>query len=537
VVRAIAVGDQHSLGLLEDGSVVSWGFGDEGQLGNGYFDPHHRPTRLRPERVPGLDGVSAIRAGLNSSAAITPDGLWTWGITEGAGGYHVAYSPRLVAGTVGVTDAALGAMHGLFLIDGVPLDLPDSVATSMTVTGTPDSALVGDEVTFTVNIDPAPDMGVVEMGTSPTNTTKTAPIDPSTGVATFTETVSTAGDHSRYVRFDGVPGFEASSASVEVEVHKRPTSVAVAGPSTRTLGRTQTLEIDAVVTPATAGQAAVYDVSLPGSPVELDQATVDASDGSVAFDVGPLDDGQHDLEVRYLGSDSHAASASTPIDVTVVEGPVAGPPVVKVATGTRLGQGTLPVTVAWDPNGVAATRYELDERVDGGAWSQVSTTLTGPSIGRTLATSRTYEYRVRAVDADDHAGPWIASVPFRARITENTSSAVWYRGTWSSTSRSTAYSGGSARTTTRRAFATLTFTGSGVSWLAALGPARGKVDIYVDGKLVRIQDLRKPTYDSRRLLFTKTWATPGRHTLTIANRATSGRPRFDFDAFLTWTGS
>ena len=167
--------------------------------------------------------------------------------------------------------------------------------------------------------------------------------------------------------------------------------------------------------------------------------------------------------------------------------------------------------------GVTVDRFELEQRVDGGSWSPISTALSNPSISRTLAVTHTYEYRVRAIDTSEHVGPWIAAAPFRATLTENTSGALWYRGTWASTSRSTAFSGGSARTTTARdGRVTLTFTGSGVSWLAALGPTRGRVTIYLDGVLVKTQDLRAAANDTRRLVFVKRWATVGRHTITIS---------------------
>jgi hypothetical protein len=536
-VEEIAVGDMHALGLLADGTVVSWGHGGAGQLG--YLTDVVVADRLSPGPVPDLTGVTGIRAGNFSSAAITADGVWTWGWSTGVEGQEIWGTPLLVAGTEGATDAALGGHHGLFLIEGVPLDLPDPVGTTMSVTSDPEPSYVGEPVTFTVTLDPAPDMGTVEMGIDPTGTTQTAPIDPATGTATFTDTFASASaSHQRFFRFDGVPGFEASLGSITLAIERRPTTVTLTDPSARTVGRTQGLTLGATVTPSTAGIARAFDVTDPSSPIALgSEVAFDPTDGTATLVIDPLAVGDHELEIRYLGSASHLPSVSAILGVTVVEGPVVGAPIARIVVGTRAGLGTVPVTVSWDPMGVTADRYELEQRIDSGSWSSVSTTLMSTSIPRTLAIAHTYEYRVRAIDTSEHVGPWVTATSFRAVLTENTSGALWYRGTWSSTSRSSAFSGGSARTTTAPdGRVTLTFTGSGVSWLAALGPTRGRVSVYLDGVLIKTQDLRAAANDTRRLVFVKRWATAGRHTITISNQATSGRPRFDLDAFLIWTG-
>jgi alpha-tubulin suppressor-like RCC1 family protein len=531
IVEEIAVGYAHTLGLLSDGTVVAWGQA----IGLGNSNAGSPPDRPTPGPVPGLSGVTAISAGWQASAAITHDGVWTWGWSTGVEGHEIWGFPIFVEGTAGATNVAMGSNHGLFLIEGVPLDLPDPVATTMTVERETDPALVGEPVTFTVTIDPAPDMGSVEMGEDATGTTQTVAIDPETGQATFTDTFASAGDHTRYFRFDGVPGYEGSTAVIDLNVGRRATTVSIGGPATRTIGRTQALIIDAIVAPSTAGDAQVFDVT--GSPVALgDPAPVDPAGGSVTLAVGPLAVGEHQLEVRYLGSASHLPSASSRLEVTVVEGPVAGVPTISLPN-RKTGVGTLPVTIRWAPASDPVDHYELEERIDGGPWSAVSSAIATTSVVRTVAVGRSYEYRVRAVDADDHAGPWAVAAAFRARLTENTSGAIWYRGTWSSTVRSASYSGGSARPTTAKAAkATLTFTGSGVSWLATVGPNRGRVSVYVDGVFARTIDLRAGSVDTRRIVFSKSWATPGRHTITLSNLATSGRPRFDLDAIVTWTG-
>ncbi|MPZ23137.1 MAG: hypothetical protein GEU28_06245, partial [Dehalococcoidia bacterium] len=67
-VVAISSGGRHSLALLRDGSVRAWGQGDGGQLGDG-----SREDRPLPVRVDGLRGVGAVDAGGGFSLAIRRD--------------------------------------------------------------------------------------------------------------------------------------------------------------------------------------------------------------------------------------------------------------------------------------------------------------------------------------------------------------------------------------------------------------------------------------------------------------------------------
>ena len=72
----IAAGVDHSLAILDDGTVWSWGGNDVGQLGDGSYI-----SRLRPVRVIGLPAPAVdIAAGDGSSIAVLSDGtVWGWG--------------------------------------------------------------------------------------------------------------------------------------------------------------------------------------------------------------------------------------------------------------------------------------------------------------------------------------------------------------------------------------------------------------------------------------------------------------------------
>ena len=74
-VTNVSTGHYHSLALLSDGTVRSWGFNAMGQLGDGTTT-----KRLRPVTVAGLSTVTDIVGGRDMSYALLADGtVRAWG--------------------------------------------------------------------------------------------------------------------------------------------------------------------------------------------------------------------------------------------------------------------------------------------------------------------------------------------------------------------------------------------------------------------------------------------------------------------------
>jgi alpha-tubulin suppressor-like RCC1 family protein len=109
VTGAVAVtgGSAHSLALRGDGSVLAWGSQDHGQIGNGVFDPNYQLPFAPPTVVEGVTGAVAVEATDRTSYAVRADGtVLAWGDGElgqlGNGTRQSVATPVPVSGLSGV---------------------------------------------------------------------------------------------------------------------------------------------------------------------------------------------------------------------------------------------------------------------------------------------------------------------------------------------------------------------------------------------------------------------------------------------------
>ncbi len=112
----IATGHYHSLAVLTDGTVRSWGYNNYGQLGNG-----STTGRSTPGVVTGLSGVTSVFGGRDMSYALLTSGsVRAWGNNPngelGDGTTTRRTTPVAVSGITNAIAVAGGRNHGLALL-------------------------------------------------------------------------------------------------------------------------------------------------------------------------------------------------------------------------------------------------------------------------------------------------------------------------------------------------------------------------------------------------------------------------------------
>ncbi len=115
-VTQVAAGDNHSLAVISDGSVWSWGANTSGQLGTGSTQ-----SSASPQLVSGISGtVTQVAAGESHSLSLGSDGtVWAWGDNQfgelGDGNLIQSDTPVRLAGLSNVTQIAAGEDWSLAL--------------------------------------------------------------------------------------------------------------------------------------------------------------------------------------------------------------------------------------------------------------------------------------------------------------------------------------------------------------------------------------------------------------------------------------
>ena len=124
-LNTIAAGSYHSLALLSDGTLWAWGANYDGQCGN---NPSYYSSVTEPITVKMISNdIAAISCGLEHSLALLLDGtVWTWGgNSHGQLGIGTItpfkYVPTQVIIKGKVTTIAGGRYHSLALLSDVTL--------------------------------------------------------------------------------------------------------------------------------------------------------------------------------------------------------------------------------------------------------------------------------------------------------------------------------------------------------------------------------------------------------------------------------
>lgn len=250
---------------------------------------------------------------------------------------------------------------------------------------------------------------------------------------------------------------------------------------------------------------------------------------------------QENGQIVAAGKAANPASGSNFAAARYFGGSDATPPRVRapeksLVAGSTLGATDVPVKLSWsatDADG-EVTSYQLQQSTGGGAYEDVALASSATTT-RTLqlAPGSNYRFRVRATDDNGNRSVWKYGPRFTLDALQENDPSVAYARVWKTQSLAGAYGGKLKYATARGAKATLSFTGTGVAWVAPESKTRGKAAIYLDGVRVATVDLFSNRPLARQVVFSKGNLDPARpHKLEVRNLGTSGRPRVDVDAFV-----
>ena len=214
------------------------------------------------------------------------------------------------------------------------------------------------------------------------------------------------------------------------------------------------------------------------------------------------------------------------------EEPVAGPPRPVIATNSVVGgtsssssatatSSRVTASIRWSSRGtgspIAANR--LQQSTNRAAWATVVLTKpTATSATRTLSPNSTYRFRARSRDRAGNWSSWSTGATFKVAAIQQDSAAIRYSGRWHTQVRSDALGGSLRYARAPGARATMRFTGRGVAVVAPRFATGGDMNVYVDGRLVKMVYLYGSTYQPRRVVFSTSWATSGTHTIAVVKK-------------------
>ena len=121
-IAAVAARGRNAYAIAMDGSVMGWGAGQDGLVGDGSTTDRALPVALTAFGAP----VTSISAGPRHALARAADGgVWSWGTDVGTGalgdgvkGIHTQPTPTRVLNIAGATAVAAGDGHSLALLAG-----------------------------------------------------------------------------------------------------------------------------------------------------------------------------------------------------------------------------------------------------------------------------------------------------------------------------------------------------------------------------------------------------------------------------------
>jgi hypothetical protein len=408
---------------------------------------------------------------------------------------------------------------------------------TLAVDGPADPVAVGQPVTLTATVVPAPTEPTAGVGVSVSGPPASGfgdylgiDLGPDGTGATVIDTAGwPAGTYAWHATFGGDPHLttaEARGTFTLVDTTPPSGSIELADGLATVITDTVVLEASAsdgggtgVAILALSNDGTTW-TEIPYSPDQDRQWTLEPGDGPKT------------VHARWRDG---AGNWSDPVTATItvnMAGGVLGSPTARVPAPDSIRSGLVPLRLAWTPGASTAgvARYRVERSLDGGDWPPVGM-VGSPAMATWIQAGHVARYRVRAEDATGAAGPWATQADTR-RVAVVAAKAVTWTGRWRTVADGGAWGNSLRRSTQAGAKVRFKVSGTGAAWVARTGPTMGVATVWVDGKRVARVDLYSRSSSSQRIVWSAVLGPARIRTVEIRVVAVRHRTRVSVDALL-----
>jgi len=269
------------------------------------------------------------------------------------------------------------------------------------------------------------------------------------------------------------------------------------------------------------------NVGVAGVQFRLDGANLGAEDTAspyaVSWNTTTAANGSHSLTATARdAAGNRTTSATVTVTVSNAPPPDTTPPAVSItapANGATV-SGSISVTASASDNvGVAGVQFKLDGANLG---AEDTSSPYGVSWNTTTVANGSHSLTATARDA---AGNSTTSTSVIVSVSntstggttriEETDPSVAYTGNWFPQSRADLSGGSIVEGPDAGSTASLTFNGTGVSWIGFRADFGGIAEVYLDGVLKATVDTYSPTQQAQAVMYTASGLAAGTHTIMI----------------------
>jgi hypothetical protein len=343
---------------------------------------------------------------------------------------------------------------------------------------------------------------------------------------TWNTTAASNSAHALTARARDTAGNVTTSVAVTVTVDNALPTVAIASPSS---GATVSGSVSVTASASDNVGVAGVQFFLDGAPLGAEDTT--APHSATWNTASAVNGSQHTLTARARDAAGNAATSST-VTATVSNGDTSAPTVAVTApAGGTTVSGSVTVTAnASDNVGVAGVQFMLD-----GASLGAEDTAAPYSVSWNT-TSAVNGSHTLAATVRDAAGNTATSAPITVTVgnaaqtvrIEEASLAVSYVHGWEFGNTARNWSDGTAALGFAAGQqATLSFNGTGVSWIGFKGPFAGIANVSLDGVFVATVDAYADVETVQAVVFTTSGLASGPHTLIVEATGTKNAASVD----------